>query len=94
MFNTWTYEKILPMKRFLYVLRFADKDGNVMDPAKQGLPPEMPKEVRHEVVFKELGKRKTEVTVTEYDWMVGKMMEMSKMGLEQCLDKMAALFGK
>jgi len=94
MFNTWTYEKIVPMKRFVYILRFADKDGNVMDPSEQGLPPEMPKEVRNEVTFKELGKGKTEVTVTEYDWTVGQMMEMSRIGLEQCLDKMAGLFAK
>ena len=94
MFNTWTYEKIVPIKRFIYILRFADKDGNVMDPSEQGLPPEMPKEVRNEVTFKELGKGKTEVTVTEYDWTVGQMMEMSRIGLEQCLDKMAGLFAK
>ena len=65
-----------------------------MDPAKQGLPPEMPKEVRNEVTFKELGKDKTGVTVTEYGWTVGRMMELSKMGMEQCLDKMAAIFAK
>ena len=94
MYNTWTYEKIVPMKRFAYILRFADKDGNRMDPAKQGLPLEMPEEVRNEVTFKELGKGKTEVTVTEYGWTVGPIMEMSKLGLEQCLDKMAALFVK
>ncbi len=46
------------------------------------------------VTFRELGQDKTEVTVTEYDWSVGQMMERSKMGLEQCLDKMAALFAK
>jgi uncharacterized protein YndB with AHSA1/START domain len=94
MYNTWTYQKIVPMKRFVYILHFADKDGNRMDPAKQGLPPEMPKEVRNEVTFKELGHGKTELTVTEYDWTVGQMMEMSKMGMEQCLDKMAASFAK
>jgi len=54
----------------------------------------MPKAVRNDVAFKELGKDKTEVTVTEHDWTVGQMMEMSKMDLEQCLDKMAALFTK
>jgi hypothetical protein len=30
--------------------------------------------------------------VAEYNWTVGQMMEMSKVGLEQCLDKMAASF--
>ena len=94
MFNTWTYEKISTMKGFVYILRFADKDGNMIDPAQQGLPPKTPREVRNEVTLKELGKDKTEVTVTEYGWTVGQMMEMSKMGLEQCLDKMAALFAK
>lgn len=94
MYNTWTYEKIVPMQRFVYLLRFADQDGNPMDPAQQGLPPDMPKKMRHEVTFKELSQNKTEITVTEYGWPVGQMMEMSKIGLEQCLDKMAALFAK
>jgi hypothetical protein len=60
----------------------------------QGLPPEMPKEVRNKVIFKDLGNGKTQITVTEYDWTVGYMMEMSKMGMEQCLDKMAAIVAK
>lgn len=93
-YNTWTYERIEPMKRFTYVLRFSDKDGKACDPADQGLPAGLPKDVRNEVAFKELGKARTEVTVTEQGWKAGPLMEMSKLGLEQCLDKMAALFGK
>ncbi len=94
MYNTWTYEKIVPMSRFLYTHRFSDKDGHSMDPAKQGLSPDIPTEMRHEVIFKILGKDRTEVTVIEHSWTVGPMMEMSKTGLEQCLDKMAALLGQ
>ena len=93
-YNTWTYEKIVPMKRFVYILRFADPDGRIMDPAGQGLSSDIPKEARHEVAFNDLGNGKTEVTVTEYGWTAGQMMEMSRMGLEQCLDKMAALFAE
>ena len=78
----------------LYIHRFSDKDGNPMDPVKQGLSPDIPKEMRHEVIFRELGKDRTEVRVIEYGWPVCPMMEMSKRGLEQCLDKMAALLGK
>ena len=92
MYNTWTYEKIVPMKQFVYILRFADKHGNTIDPANEGLPPDMPKEVRNDVTFKELAKNRTQITVTEYGWRDGPMMEMSKKGLEQCLDKMAAIF--
>ena len=54
----------------------------------------MPKEVRNEVIFNDLGNGRTELTVTEYDWTVGQLMEMSKTGLEQCLDKMAAIFAE
>ena len=94
MYNTWTYEKIDSMNRFVYVNRFSDKDGNAMDPVKQGLSPDIPKEMRHEVSFRKLGRDKAEITVIEYGWPVGPMMEMSKTGLEQCLDKMAVVLGK
>jgi hypothetical protein len=50
--------------------------------------------VCNEVTFEDLGNDKTELTFTEYDWTVGQMMEMSKMGREECLDKMAANFAK
>lgn len=53
---------------------------------------DIPKEMRHEVIFRELGKDKTEVRVIEYGWPVCPMMEMSRAGLEECLDEMAALF--
>ena len=94
MYNTWTYETIVPMKRFTYILRFADKDGNIVGPAGHGLPPGMPNEVRHEVAFEEVSANRTELTVTEYGWPAGDLMEMSRLGLEQCLDKMATLFSE
>jgi hypothetical protein len=53
-----------------------------------------PQDLRNLVTFKNLGDGKTGLTVAEYDWTVGQMMEMSKMGLEQCLNKMAAIFAK
>ena len=41
----------------------------------------LPEEVGNLVTFKAVGADKTEVSVTEYDWPVGHMMEMSKMGM-------------
>jgi uncharacterized protein YndB with AHSA1/START domain len=90
MYSTWTYTKIVPMREIEYLHHFADRDGCRVDPAQQGLPPEMPAEVRNLVSFKVVDENRTEVTVVEYDWPVGQMMEMSKLGMEQCLDKMAA----
>jgi hypothetical protein len=39
----------------------------------------MPKEVRNEVVFRDVGGR-TEITVTEFGWAVGQMMEIPRWG--------------
>jgi uncharacterized protein YndB with AHSA1/START domain len=93
-YNTWTYKKIVPMQRIEFISNFANKDGTRITPATVGLPPELRQEGRNVVTFKGLGNGKTEVTVTEYDWTVDHLMEMSRQGLEQCLDKMAKLFTK
>jgi uncharacterized protein YndB with AHSA1/START domain len=93
MFSTWAYAKVVPMREIEWLHHFADEKGNKVDPAQQGLPPEMPEEVRNLVTFKAVGVNQTEITVTEYDWPVGHMRDMSKMGMEQCLDKMAASLG-
>jgi hypothetical protein len=74
--------------------RSSRKDGNKIDLTSIGMPADFPQDLRNLVTFKDLGDGKTELTVTEYDWTVGQMMEMSKMGLEQCLNKMAAIFAK
>jgi len=92
MFNTWTYQKIDLFERIEFVLNFSDKDGNKLFPAKMGLPPGIPEDVPHVIVFKKLGENKTEMTVTEYGYASPETVNMSKSGLEQCLDKMAASF--
>src|SRR6476660_3619044 len=92
MYNTWTYRKIVPVEMIEFVLDWADKDGNRIDPAKMGLPPDMPRDVRHVVTFKALDKDKTEMTVTEFGYKSEQHLELSKAGLNECLDKMAAIF--
>lgn len=89
MYNTWTYSKIVPNERIEFVLNFSDKDGNKLDPAKIGMPPGIPADVRHVITFRSAGDNKTEMTVTEYGYTVAEVVEMSKAGLEQCLNKMA-----
>jgi uncharacterized protein YndB with AHSA1/START domain len=93
LYNTWVYKKIVPMQVIEFIQNLADKDGNIVEPVKIGMPPDFPKDMRTEVIFNASGSM-TEITVTEYDWTVGQMLEMSKMGLEQCLNKMAAIFAK
>ncbi len=92
MFNTWTYQKIDSLERIEFILNFSDKDGNKLSPAKMGLPPGIPEEVPHVITFRKLGGNKTEMTVTEYGYASQETVNISKSGLEQCLDKMAASF--
>jgi uncharacterized protein YndB with AHSA1/START domain len=92
MFNTWTYQKIDPLERIEFILNFSDKEGNKLNPAKIGLPPGIPEDVPHVITFRKLADNKTEMTVTEYGYASPETVNISKLGLEQCLDKMAASF--
>ena len=94
MYSRWVYQKIVPLERIEFIQNLADKDGNQIDPANLGLPPEFPRDTSTVVTFKNLGNGKTEMTVTEYgmptsDTDMGKNAEL---GLNQSLDKMAAIF--
>lgn len=94
MYNTWTYRKIEPMTRLEFVLDWADKNGTRVDPSSMGLPPDMPRDVRHVITFKKVASNKTEMTITEFGYTSDQHYELSKAGLEQCLDKMAAIWTK
>jgi uncharacterized protein YndB with AHSA1/START domain len=94
MYNTWSYKKILPTQRIEYILNFSDKDGNKLDPATLGIPPGVSSDVRHVITFKAIGDTKTEIAVTEYGYTSDQAHDISKAGLEQCIDKMAAIFAR
>jgi uncharacterized protein YndB with AHSA1/START domain len=94
MYNTWTYQKITPTEDLEFVQHFTDKDGNKLEPSALGLPPGIPESVRHVITFRALGENKTEMTVTEHGYANQEVVTISKAGMEQCLDKMAAIFAK
>jgi len=54
-YSTWRYEKIIPMLLIEYIHTLADKDGNKVDPVKQGMPADFPQDQKHTVTFKDLG---------------------------------------
>jgi uncharacterized protein YndB with AHSA1/START domain len=91
-YSTWHYREIVPLERIDFISNLTDKNGQVIDPASVGMPPDFQQDLRTTVVFQPLGQTKTEITITEYGWPVGQMREMSKLGMEQCLEKMAATF--
>jgi len=94
MYNTWTYTKIVPDERIEYTFNFADKDGSKLTPAQMGVPTGVPDDGHHVVTFKDLGHRRTEMTMTEHGYTTDQAHDTSKAGLDQCLDKMAVIFVK
>jgi acetyl esterase/lipase/uncharacterized protein YndB with AHSA1/START domain len=93
MCNTWAYKKIVPEKEIEFVMTFANMDGKELDPRTLGLPVGMPREVRHVITFRDLG-GKTELTVTEFGYTSEEVVEISRVGLGQCLDKMKESLNK
>jgi uncharacterized protein YndB with AHSA1/START domain len=93
-YTAGVYRKIVPMERLEFTQSLADKDGNKIDPAQMGMPPDFPKEILTAVAFKRARCDMTELTVTEYDWPVGQMFVYSLAGLHQSLDKLAESLAK
>lgn len=92
LYNTWTYSKIDTHQLIEFIQHFTDKERTQLDPAQVGIPPGIPKEVRHVITFKALNGNRAEMTVTEYGYASEQVRDLSKAGMEQCLAKMAALF--
>jgi uncharacterized protein YndB with AHSA1/START domain len=93
-YSTWTYRKIVQMELIEYIHNLADKDGKKSDPVKMGMPADFPQGVRNVITFKAIGNNQTEMTVTEYGYTSDQWFELSKLGLNQCLNKMAAALAK
>lgn len=104
LYNTWHYERIVPHERIEFVLKFTDVEGVPLNPRAVGIPPGVPAEVPHVVLFRTLAAEptemprtempRTELTVTEYGYTAQQAAEISRIGLEHCLDKMTALIRK
>jgi uncharacterized protein YndB with AHSA1/START domain/acetyl esterase/lipase len=87
MCNTWEYKKIVPEREIEFVMTFSNMAGKKLDPRTLGLPVGMPQEVRHLITFRDIG-GKTEITVREFGYTTEQVVEISRVGLGQCLDKM------
>lgn len=96
LYNTWEYREIIPMRRIEFIQNFSDEKGNTIDPVDIGLPPETreAKDIRNIVTFRALDDGRTELTVTESAYSSDRALNLSKMGLEQCLDKMEAILSE
>jgi len=86
LWNTWTYTAVVPGERLEFRLGFSDADGGSYDPQDLGFPAGIPREVPHVVTV-----RDGLMTVTERGYADDRTVQMSRMGLESSLDKLAAV---
>ncbi len=93
-YNSWTYTRILPMYSIEFVQHFVDRERNKLNPASIGLPPGIPDGVPHLIRFEDLGNENTRITVTETGYSSQQTVEISRIGMQQCLDKMEGLLVK
>ena len=91
MHNLWTYTAITEPSRIEFVSRFADADGNPIDPADAGIPPGVPSEVPHVVDLEPLPGGRTRITVTETGYTIQEARDQSQQGQEQCLNLSVAV---
>ncbi|HQZ12531.1 MAG TPA: hypothetical protein PK286_06555 [Devosia sp.] len=90
MSSTWAYTQVSDGTGFAYVFNLADANGTVIDPQSMGLPPDFPRNARHTVALRDIGG--TELTMVEAGYSNEQLMQLSRCGLEECFDKMAAIF--
>jgi uncharacterized protein YndB with AHSA1/START domain len=92
MYSTWTYTEVQPHARIAYVFNFADPQGNRLLPADLGMPPGIPDDGEHLVTFDDLGNGETKMTIVEGGYATEEARNLSQGGLEQCIDKMEAIW--
>jgi len=90
--GTWNIISLDPPRLMRYIYRFADADGRTITPAEAGIPEGgAPDAGEHEVVLTPLEGGRTRLDMTESGYASAQARDMSRDGLAQCLDKMAAL---
>jgi uncharacterized protein YndB with AHSA1/START domain len=91
MYSTWTYTEVVPHSRIAYTFNFADPQGNRLVPADLGMSG-VPDDGEHVVTFEDLGEGRTKMIVTEHGYTTEAARNLSQAGLEQCINKMEAIF--
>ena len=91
-YSVWEYINIIPLQTIEFIQSLCDDAGNKINPTQVGMPPDFPRDIRTVVIFKELKKDKTEMTITEYAEF-GSISNFAQIGLEQSMDKMVVIFG-
>ena len=83
--STWDFTVVEPVRRIEYTFRFSDADGVPQAPPMD----DVPAEGHHEVEITGLGDGRSRIPMVEHGYTSTAARDMSRQGLEACLDKMA-----
>ncbi len=90
--SIWNLVDVDAPRRLRYVYTFADAAGNAITPAEAGIPADgVPERGEHEVLLSTVEGGRTRLEMVEHGFSTAEARDMSRAGLEQCLDKMASL---
>jgi uncharacterized protein YndB with AHSA1/START domain len=86
--NTGEHREIVPMKKIVMTMSFADEQGRPVPASHYGLPGKWPKEILLTVTFEDIKSQKIKLTVQEAG-IPREVAELARLGWEQQLDKFA-----
>lgn len=90
-YSIWKYVRIVQHVSIEFIQSLADADGQLINPTAVGMPADFPRDVRTVVTFRALSATETEMTITEYAEF-GSISHFAQLGLEQSMEKIAAIF--
>ena len=86
LYSTWTYSLVDARNRLEFVHNMSDEHGTTVD--AEGIP----RDVRHVITFEAMAPDVTRLTVRESSFPTAEARDMSSRGLEECLDKLVAIY--
>lgn len=90
--SAWTITELQAPTRLAYVFEFVDSDGAGITPGEAGIPMSgVPDRGEHEIDLVELSGGRTRMHMVEHGYTDAESRDLSRAGLEECLDKMASL---
>lgn len=87
--STGVFKEIVKNERIVATDSFADEKGNVVPATHYQMSPDFPMELTVTTTFEKLPGRKTKLTLRQGQIPVGPMVEMTKAGWGESLDKLA-----
>lgn len=86
--STGVYKKIVENEKLVITDSFADKDGNLVPATYYGLSANFPEETRIVVTFESQDGNITNLTLTQVGLPVGEVLDQTKSGWNESLDKL------